>query len=264
MSFQLKLSAIAALVLLAAGGSQAATLLSDTSTPFARGDDTSFSEAFTSQSAGLANLSFAINGFGSLDGDNFYEDDFTLSLNGAAIFSGTFNLGGGGNDVVFLADPSATVNDISGNGSAVTWTGGQVNISTPLMLVAGSNTLSFGYNSLTTGHAGPQSLSDEGWDASNIAVTQQAGLDPVGVVPEPASWALMMTGFRGRWRSSAPSAQGLRRPIGARRPSRSRLEHIEIGPESACPCPTPFRFQKVMGALAALLVSLHCGRAQVR
>jgi len=197
MGFQLKLAApMAALSLLAAGGSQAATLLSDTSAPFERGDDTSFNETFTSHNGGLANLSFEINGFGSLDGNNFYEDDFTLSLNGAAVFSGTFNLGGGGDDVVFLADPAATVNNISGNGTAVTWTGGQVNITTPLTLAAGSNTLTFGYNSLTVGHAGPQSLADEGWDASNISVTQLDS-DPVGVVPEPASWALMMIGFGG-------------------------------------------------------------------
>jgi PEP-CTERM motif len=200
MSIRVRLAAsIVAAASLAAAGAHAVTLVSDTSAPVQRADDTSFNETFNSLGAGLANLSFAINGFGSLDGQNFYEDDFTLSLNGAAIFSGTFNLGGGGNDVVFLANPGATVNNVSGNGTAVTWTGGLVNIATPLTLAAGSNTLTFGYHSLTSGHYGAQTLGDEAWDASNIVVTQTdpIGIDPVVVVPEPESWALMLVGFAG-------------------------------------------------------------------
>lgn len=183
---------------LAATGAQASTLLNDTSAPFARTTDTSFNETFGSLAAGLANLSFEINGFGSLDGQNFYEDDFTLSLNGLAIMSGTFNLGGGGADAVYLAPSGATATNVSGNGAAVTWTGGQVNVATPLTLLAGSNTLTFGYHSLTIGHAGFQGLADEGWDASNVVVTQTSriSLDAIAV-PEPASWALMIGGFGG-------------------------------------------------------------------
>lgn len=183
---------------LAAASAHAAILLSDTSAPFARADDTAFNKTFTSLGSGLANLSFAINGFGSLDGQNFYEDDFTLALNGVSIFSGTFNLGGGGNDVVFFAPVGATASNVSGNGMAVTWTGGQVNVATPLTLAAGANILTFGYNSLVAGHAGPQSLSDEGWDASNITVTQANQLSLAAiVVPEPSGWALMLVGFAG-------------------------------------------------------------------
>ncbi|MFI4965908.1 MAG: PEPxxWA-CTERM sorting domain-containing protein [Caulobacterales bacterium] len=197
-------SAVTAATLLGASA-QAATLLNDTSAPVQRADDTSFNTTFDSLGAGLANLAFTINGFGSLDGRNYYEDDFTLALNGSAIFSGTFNLGGGGSDAVFLADPGATVNNVSGNGTAITWTGGRVNVATPLTLAAGANTLTFGYHSLEAGHAGAQALGDETWGASNIVVTQtadsgsQSGSDAVDVagVPEPASWALMLMGFGG-------------------------------------------------------------------
>jgi hypothetical protein len=189
----------AAITGLFAASAQAATLLSDTSAPFARADDTSFNATFNSLGAGLANLSFAINGFGSLDGQNWFEDDFSLALNGTTIFSGTFNLGGGGTDAVFLADPGATVNNISGNGTAVTWTGGQVNIATPLNLLAGANTLTFAYHSLVNDHAGLQAIGDEGWDASNILVSQTNRFSELAaiVVPEPASWALMFLGFGG-------------------------------------------------------------------
>ncbi len=193
----LMVSAIA-LSTLAAASSHAAILLRDTSASSARTDNTAFDETFMSLGSGPANLSFLINGFGSLDGQNFYEDDFTLALNGVAILSGTFNLGGGGSDLVFFAPIGATVSNVSGHGVAVTWTGGQVNVATPLTLGVGANILTFGYTSLTSGHAGAQSLSDEGWDASDITVTQANPLSLAAiVVPEPSGWALMLLGFAG-------------------------------------------------------------------
>src|SRR5207245_2049188 len=106
----------------------------------------------------------------SLDGQNWYEDDFTLGLNGVDIAKGTWNLGGGGNDVVYLAPLGATFDNVSGNGTAVTWAGGHVNITTPLDLIAGSNTLTFNYHALTGGHAGFQGTGDEGWGLSAIHV----------------------------------------------------------------------------------------------
>lgn len=194
----LAVSAAAVVASVIAAGAQAATLLNDTSAAVARADDTSFNTTFGSLGAGLANLSFDLNGFGSLDGQNFYEDIFSLKLNGVQIFSGSFNLGGGGTDAIFLADPGAVVHNVSGNGTAVTWTGGRVTIATPLSLAAGSNTLTFGYQSMDGGHAGAQSLGDEAWDATNIVVTQSSvgGLDPAAI-PEPGAWALMLVGFGG-------------------------------------------------------------------
>ena len=60
---------------------------------------------FDSAAATTTDLSFTIDGYLSLDGQNFYEDDFGLSLNGSPLFAGTFNLGGGSNTtqaVVYL------------------------------------------------------------------------------------------------------------------------------------------------------------------
>jgi hypothetical protein len=149
--------------------------------------DQSYSDTFSAP-AGPANLSFVIDGYNSLDGQNSYEDDFTLSVNGAAIVSGTFNLGGGGTDAVFFAPAGATVDNVSGNGTNITWSGGSVNVSAPIDLVSGTNTLSFSYASRAGGgYAGFQGLADEGWGIEKVSVTS--------AVPEPGAWALMLVGF---------------------------------------------------------------------
>jgi hypothetical protein len=54
---------------------------------------------FNAPSAGEAVATFVIDGFGSLDGQNGFEDDFILSLNNTQILMGTYNLGGGGNSI---------------------------------------------------------------------------------------------------------------------------------------------------------------------
>jgi hypothetical protein len=145
-----------------------------------------------SGSAQSGALSFKLNGFASLDGVNFFEDDFTLMLNGAPILTLSYDLGGGGSNAVFSNLYGAT---ISGGANAY-FQGGTllINIAS-LPLIAGSNSFSFSYDSPTggslsdplNGHAGPQGLGDEGWGVSDVLLT--------GSVPEPASWALMIAGF---------------------------------------------------------------------
>ena len=148
-------------------------------------------DAVLDSTGGLGLVTFRIDGFKTLDGFNAGADDqdtFTLSLNGAAIFSGTWDLGGGGGNVILFGDPAATaVGPPSAFGQ-----GGRVDIATPLTLVAGVNVLHFAYDS----HK-PLGLGDEGWDLRNIAVTGPGvDVEPV-TLPEPASWALMLTGFFG-------------------------------------------------------------------
>jgi hypothetical protein len=68
--------------------------------------------------------------------------------------------------------------------------------------VAGSNTLTFGYDALPYDggqHAGWQDMGDEGWSAHDILVTQSlhATQDVGPGVPEPATWGLMILGFAG-------------------------------------------------------------------
>jgi len=189
MTLRMKLAAsVVAIATLAAASAQASTLYSAPGVDTQQVTNTDYSVAFNAP-AGAASLSFVLDGYASLDGQNWYEDDFTLSLNNVAILSGTFNLGGGGNDVVFFQPLGSTIDNVSGNGTDVTWAGGHVNITTPIGLLAGLNTLTFGYTALNQDHAGWQDWGDEHWGVSDIKVT--AG------VPEPATWGLMLMGFAG-------------------------------------------------------------------
>jgi hypothetical protein len=214
MGFRQTVAASAVAVMALAGANaRATTLLSDTDAPVERAVGSAFDETFDSATGGLASLSFVLDGYRSLDGQNWYEDDFTLSLNNVAIIKGTWNLGGGGSDAVYMAPTGATFDNLSGNGAAVTWTGGHVNISSSLNLLAGGNTLTFSYGSLGVDHAGLQGQADEAWSVHDVLVTQAnrfSGTDLVGVVPEPGTWMLMLVGLGGaglhlRHRRRAPA-----------------------------------------------------------
>jgi hypothetical protein len=180
-----------ALAGLAASGASAAVIF-DNPTPTAEMDTMAAPVVDTFNApAGLATATFTIDGYGSLDGQNFYEDDFTLTLNGAPILVGTFNLGGGGDQVLYTAPAGAVATNVQGyTAGVVSFTGGQEIVKIPVSLEAGENTLGFSYTSLAgPNHAGFQGLGDEGWGIHNLQVA--------GGVPEPASWALMMVGFGG-------------------------------------------------------------------
>jgi len=147
--------------------------------------------------APTAELSFIVDGYASLDGQNFYEDDFSLRLNGAQVFLGTFNLGGGSNSGsqanVYSNPFGATLSNPTSNGTAITFAGGRESFHFAALPVnTGSNTLTFAYTSLDdANHAGFQSLNDEAWGIEQVNVAA------VGVVPEPSTWAMMIFGFAG-------------------------------------------------------------------
>ena len=141
-----------------------------------------------SAGAGAGNVTFELQVYTTLDGDNFFIDIFHLTVNGAEIFSGTWNLGGGGANRTLLDLTGATVTI-----SAPTKT---VDIIVPVTLVSGSNTVTFAYDSPTsfegTSRAGPQGLGDEGWGLNSAVITGNAA---VGVVPEVETYALMLAGL---------------------------------------------------------------------
>jgi PEP-CTERM motif len=129
--------------------------------------------------AGAGNISFTLIGYRTLDGVGGFTDTFTLSLNGTAIYSGSFNLGGGGFNTVFFA-PGGTTTSISTPGLSL---GGTALIDVPLTLLAGSNSLEFSYS------GNNQGIGDEAWGLSALVVNGNA------VIPEPASWALLIAGL---------------------------------------------------------------------
>jgi hypothetical protein len=163
-------AALTALAL--AAGAQAGTVLLSGSTGELSTQQMPAPFMFTS-SGGASDLTFTLDGYATLDGQNTYEDDFTLTVNGVNVVVGTFNLGGGGANVLYTA-PSAisiTGEDTSGN---IGGNGGALEFIVPV-------TLDF---SLPAPDAGFQDTGDEGWGLTNVAV-----------VPEPGSLALMLAGL---------------------------------------------------------------------
>jgi len=151
--------------------------------------NTSFSRTFTAASSGTGLLSFIIDGFGTIDGQNASEDDLSVAINGMTIFSGTFNLGGGGSNAVYIGDPSTTAT----TSSVTPGNGGILNVLTPVTILGGLNTVTFTYASLSgPGFSGFQGTSDEGWALSSGSVNTVAA-----AVPEPSTWAMLLAGFGG-------------------------------------------------------------------
>ena len=191
MTLRLKLAAsIAAVATLVCAGAQAAVYYDAPAAIPEQADNTDYTVSFNAP-AGNATLSFVLDGYASLDGQNWYEDDFTLKLNGADIFRGTFNLGGGGPDAVYFNPLGLSFANVSGNGTDVTFRGGHVNFSGPITLAAGANTITFAYAALPYNDGqnyGWQDMGDEGWGVEQVRVEGLA-------VPEPASWAMMIAGI---------------------------------------------------------------------
>ncbi len=175
-------SVVSALLVASAAGAMADTLYSAAGPTGALQTPASVPISFAAQ-AGPGSLSLQLQGYATLDGDNFWIDILHISLNGTEVYSGTWDLGGGGIDRV-LFDPNG--------GSAVkNATAHTVDIVVPLTLQGGSNALTISYESPSSfegsARAGFQGLGDEGWGLNQVTVT--------GAVPEPANAALMLGGL---------------------------------------------------------------------
>ncbi|WP_439465843.1 PEP-CTERM sorting domain-containing protein [Roseateles sp. NT4] len=176
-----RLSLLAATALLGAAPAWAATLYTLPAATGALATSTAVTADF-SAGAGAGLIDFTLAGYATLDGDNFYVDILHVTLNGHEVFSGTWDLGGGGANRVLFNPNGATVGPVANQ---------QLTISLPVTLAAGTNHLVFSYESPTSfegsGRAGFQDLGDEGWGLKAAAVT--------GAVPEPTSGALLLAGL---------------------------------------------------------------------
>ncbi len=192
----LKASAVLAVLVAGSGAAHAAVIHNDgftdgTNTTDYRGVG-SFSVDLIDSSAHQAVISFDIFGARSVDGDNDWRDVFSLSLNDTTVFEGSFNLGGGGNNVV-TSNP---------NGFGFTpisfgfFEGGKVSVSGLVDLIAGLNRFTFSFTSPGQNNGGDQGLGDESWGINNLDVAP---------VPLPAALPLLALavaglGFAGRRR----------------------------------------------------------------
>jgi len=135
--------------------------------------------------AGAGLVSVQLQGYNTLDGNNEYVDFFHVSVNGNEVFTGTFGLGGGGDDLVVLS-PQDTV---------YSHHDGVVDLAIPVNLIDGENIVTFAYTSPTSFNdsprAGPQGLGDEGWGLNSTTITGNA----VPAVPEPETYALLLAGL---------------------------------------------------------------------
>jgi hypothetical protein len=142
---------------------------------------------------GAAVLSFDVLGYNSLDGVNFYQDNFIFTLNGIDILNAAFDLGGGGTNQIFK---NLMTGYTQTGGSAGVGSGGSISIAGLINLLAGDNVLTFGYASLATPqNAGFQGLGDEGWGIGKLDVTAAAVLP--SAVPLPPAGFLFGAGLCG-------------------------------------------------------------------
>jgi PEP-CTERM motif len=193
MIFKKTVLAVLATVAMGSGAANAATgsltgLVSDPLT--SNGFFTATFQSWVADSA--ATLDFVINGYNSLDGHNPYEDRFTLTINGAQSFSGSFNLGGGGwSDTTLGTGTAVTLNDqgldpvksASMNGGTTTVSGLEFN------LLQGVNTFLFAYDTVGPDQHPNQLTQYESWNIGSATVSS------VSAVPEPETYAMMLAGL---------------------------------------------------------------------
>jgi hypothetical protein len=135
-------------------------------------------------------LNFELAGFNSLDGyNNCCTDTFHLWVNNSEVFTGSFNMGGGGSNKILFNPNGGTATtttygatDNPHTSRQATWAGGATQISLPIDLAMGINQIYFSYS----GYA--QNLLDEGWGVKSATLTKIS-------VPEPSNLLLLLAGL---------------------------------------------------------------------
>ena len=181
------------------GVAQAAVVHTDGATNFngAYNSTGTFTYGFNA-SAGSNVISFELFGANSIDGNNGYQDVFTVSLNGMDVFSGSFDMSGGGGSSTTLNTLGWTWTTITNAGGF--FQGGRTVVSGLANLLAGVNTFSVTFTQPGPDNGSGQGTGDESWALNDLDVTPAA-------VPLPA--ALPLLGFA----IAGLGALGLRRRV---------------------------------------------------
>lgn len=151
--------------------------------------DSFFNVAYDGASAS-GTLEVGLLGYLSLDGTNYYRDQFVLLLNGAPIFAGSFNMGGGGNDSIDF-NPMGALVHARANGTpdayGASWQGGSASLLFEGLGLRRGDVLTLGYSSLGAPlYFGHQGLDDEAWGVARLQFTS--------ALPEPSGAALLLAG----------------------------------------------------------------------
>jgi hypothetical protein len=141
---------------------------------------------------GASVLDFELAGFNSLDGyKNCCTDTFHLWINDTEVFSGAFNMGGGGSNKVLLnplggkaVTTTFNATDKVNSSKQAPKAGGVTQITLPVDLLVGTNHIYFSYTGRT------QSAIDEGWGINKASLTSIT-------VPEPSNIVLLVGGLIG-------------------------------------------------------------------
>lgn len=183
---QLLAGSALALAMAFGGVAQAAVIHSDGATNFTgtyRGVG-SFDVNFTA-APGASAVSFDIFGARSVDGQgNGYDDVFSVLLNGTTVFTGLFNMSGGGSNSVSTNVFGWTWNTVTNPGGL--FQGGLTSVSGVMDLLAGNNTLTFSFTSPGPLNGGNQGVGDESWAINDLDVSP---------VPLPAGLPLLAGGL---------------------------------------------------------------------
>jgi hypothetical protein len=134
--------------------------------------------------AGSAAISFDLFGARSVDGVNGFQDLFTVAVNGIDVFAGSFNMSGGGANLVSL-NTFGWMATTTTNGTGGFFEGGVTTVTGFVNLIAGLNTFTVTFSNIA---AGNQGTGDESWALNNLAVAS---------VPVPPALPLLAVGLMG-------------------------------------------------------------------